>query len=44
MTTSSNPEEIRAEIERTRANLSDDVNALTHEANPKAMAHARSTT
>ena len=40
MTTSSNPEEIRAEIERTRANLSDDVNALTHEANPRQVKEA----
>jgi gas vesicle protein len=34
----SNPDEIRAEIERTRANLSDDVNALADEANPKNIA------
>jgi hypothetical protein len=34
----SNPEEIRAEIERTRANLSNDVNALADEANPKNIA------
>ena len=32
------PEEIRAEIERTRANLSNDVNALASEANPKNIA------
>ena len=32
------PEEIRAEIERTRANLSNDVNALATEANPKTIA------
>jgi len=34
----STPEEIRADIERTRAELSNDVNALTEEANPKTMA------
>jgi len=33
-----NPDEIRAEIERTRANLSYDVDALTEEANPKTIA------
>lgn len=38
MTTSSDPEEIRAEIERTRASLSDNVDALTDEANPKNIA------
>lgn len=32
------PDQIRAEIERTRANLSDDVNALTYEAKPSTMA------
>ncbi|CAA9324880.1 MAG: hypothetical protein AVDCRST_MAG48-2855, partial [uncultured Friedmanniella sp.] len=36
--TSQSPEEIRAEIERTRANLSNDVDALAEEANPKNMA------
>ena len=34
----STPEEIRAEIEQTRANLSADVDALTEEANPKNIA------
>ena len=38
MTASSDPEEIRAEIERTRASLSDNVDALTDEANPKNIA------
>lgn len=39
MTTSSNPEEIRAEIERTRQALSDDVDALADTANPKNIAN-----
>ncbi len=34
MTTSNDPDQIRAEIERTRNQISDDVNALTYEANP----------
>jgi hypothetical protein len=38
MTTSNDPDEIRAEIERTRAALSDDVDALTDTANPKNIA------
>jgi hypothetical protein len=38
MTTSNDPEEIRAEIERTRAELSDNVDALTDTANPKNIA------
>ncbi|MGI3786287.1 MAG: DUF3618 domain-containing protein [Janthinobacterium lividum] len=38
MTTSSDPEEIRREIERTRANLSGDVDALADQANPKNIA------
>ncbi len=38
MTTSSNPDEIRAEIERTRARLSSDVDALADTANPKHIA------
>ena len=38
MTTSSDPDEIRAEIERTRSRLSDDVDTLTDEANPKRIA------
>ena len=38
MTTSSDPDEIRADIERTRAALSDDVDALTDAANPKNIA------
>lgn len=36
--TSNNPEQIREDIERTRANLSDDVNALAEQANPKNIA------
>ena len=32
------PDEIRADIEQTRTNLSNDVDALTDEANPKNMA------
>ena len=35
---SQSPEEIRAEIERTRANLSNDVDALADQANPKNIA------
>lgn len=35
----STPDEIRADIARTRAELSDDVNGLTYEANPKTIAH-----
>ena len=38
MTTSSNPDEIRAEIERTRNALSTNVDTLAYEANPKTMA------
>jgi uncharacterized protein YjbJ (UPF0337 family) len=34
----SNPEQIREEIERTRASLSDNVDALAYEANPAHMA------
>ena len=34
---SNDPEQIRAEIERTRQNLSDDVNALTYEAKPSTI-------
>ncbi len=42
MTTSSNdPDEIRREIERTRADLSEDVNALTHEVRPSTMVRRR---
>lgn len=39
MTTSSDPDEIRAEIEQTRAALSDDVNRLTESAKPKNVAN-----
>ena len=39
MTNSNDPDEIRAEIEQTRAALSDDVDALTDTANPKKIAH-----
>lgn len=35
---SQSPDEIRADIARTRAELSDDVNTLTYEANPKTIA------
>lgn len=38
MTTSSNPDEIRAEIERTRAVLSTNVDTLAYEADPRTMA------
>ena len=38
MTTSNDPDEIRAEIENTRAALSSDVDALTDTANPKKIA------
>jgi ElaB/YqjD/DUF883 family membrane-anchored ribosome-binding protein len=38
MTTSNDPDEIRADIERTRAALSDDVDALADTANPKNIA------
>ncbi|WP_207843638.1 DUF3618 domain-containing protein [Williamsia soli] len=38
MTSSSNPDQIRADIERTRAALSSDVNTLAYEANPATMA------
>lgn len=39
MTASNDPDQIRAEIERTRAALSDNVDALTDTANPKNIAH-----
>jgi ElaB/YqjD/DUF883 family membrane-anchored ribosome-binding protein len=38
MTTSQDPDEIRAEIEQTRAAVSDDVNRLADTANPKNVA------
>lgn len=38
MTTSNDPDEIRAKIERTRATLSTDVDILAHEADPRTMA------
>jgi len=38
MTTSNDPDQIRAEIERTRASLSDDVNALTDKVTPSHVA------
>jgi gas vesicle protein len=38
MTTSNDPDEIRAEIERTRANLSNDVNTLTDTVTPSHVA------
>lgn len=38
MTTSNNPDEIRAEIERTRTALSTNVDTLAHEADPRTMA------
>jgi len=37
MTTSSNPDEIRTDIERTRATLSDDVDDLAESAKPQAV-------
>ena len=39
MTTSSNPDEIRADIERTRAELSSNVDTLADTANPKNIAN-----
>jgi hypothetical protein len=39
MTSSTDPDEIRAEIERTRAELSSNVDALTDTANPKNIAN-----
>src|SRR5215212_1550307 len=38
MTATNDPDEIRADIERTRAELSDNVDALADTANPKNMA------
>ena len=38
MTTSSDPDEIRADIERTRAELSHNVDSLADTANPKNIA------
>jgi hypothetical protein len=38
MTTSNNPDEIRADIERTRATLSNDVDELAETVNPKHVA------
>ena len=38
MTTSNDPDEIRADIERTRAALSDDVDDLAESVNPKNVA------
>ena len=38
MTNSSNPDQIRADIERTRATLSSDVDTLAYEANPATKA------
>ena len=43
MTTSNDPDQIRAEIARTRAELSDNVDSLTDTANPKNIANRRST-
>jgi len=39
MTSSQDPAVIRAEIERTRASLSGNVDALAYEANPKTQVH-----
>lgn len=39
MTTSNDPDQIRADIERTRAQLSDNVDTLTETANPKNIAN-----
>ena len=41
MTTSSDPEEIRREIERTQANLSQDVDALTEKVTPSKIVERR---
>ncbi|PYE17367.1 uncharacterized protein DUF3618 [Williamsia limnetica] len=41
MTSSSDPDQIRADIERTRATLSSDVNTLAYEANPTTMARRK---
>ena len=38
MTTSNDPDQIRADIERTRRSLSSNVDALAHEAKPSTMA------
>ena len=38
MTTSTDPDQIREDIQRTRADLSDDVNALADSVNPKQVA------
>jgi ElaB/YqjD/DUF883 family membrane-anchored ribosome-binding protein len=38
---STDPEQIRADIERTRTHLSDDVDALADEANPKKIAQRK---
>ena len=43
MTTSNNPEELRTEIEQTRANLSQNVNALGEAVTPVPSRGARST-
>jgi gas vesicle protein len=43
MTDSNDPDEIRADIERTRAELSDDVDALADTANPKNIAERQAT-
>jgi hypothetical protein len=43
MTVSNDPDEIRADIERTRAELSDDVDALADTANPKNIAKRQAT-
>ena len=42
-TTSNDPDEIRADIERTRAELSYNVDSLTDTANPNTSPTARST-
>jgi len=41
--TQNDPELLRAEIARTRAELSDNVDTLTDTANPKNIAHPRPT-
>jgi len=43
MSVSNDPDEIRADIERTRAELSDDVDALADTANPKNIAKRQAT-
>jgi len=43
MTTSNDPDEIRADIERTRATLSNDVDDLAESVKPKSVAQRQVT-